>query len=172
MSGRAGTSGFESSEGSWSDMRRLRRGDAGNSIPHFGRNQDWQKEKNDRAEADRRKLTWHSDSDSDDYGAPLGGAPKPGENRNNRVVVLKGMFSLEDLEKEPGLLIELKEEVREEAATLGEVTSVILYDVSVRNVPLRWLSTGQARDAQVPSAMFCSSLILHESKPGPIMLTI
>ena len=83
-----------------------------------------------RVAADNRKLTWHSDSDSDDYGAPLGGAPKPGENRNNRVVVLKGMFLLEDLEKEPELLIELKEEVREEAATLGEVTSVILYDVS------------------------------------------
>lgn len=78
----------------------------------------------------RRKLTWHSDSDSDDdYGAPTGGAPKPGENRNNRVVVLKGMFKKEDLEKDPGLLIELKEDVREEAESLGQVTSVILYDV-------------------------------------------
>jgi HIV Tat-specific factor 1 len=43
--------------------------------------------------------------------------------------VLKGMFTLEDLEKDAGLLLELKEEVREEAETLGTVTSVILYDV-------------------------------------------
>lgn len=47
------------------------------------------------------------------------------------MVVLKGMFKLEDLEKEPELLIELKEDVREEAETLGEVTSVILYDVRI-----------------------------------------
>lgn len=39
------------------------------------------------------------------------------------------MFVLEDLEKDPALLLELKEEVREEAETLGQVTSVILYDV-------------------------------------------
>ena len=76
------------------------------------------------------KLTWHSDSDSDDAGAPNEGAPKPGQNRMNRVVVLKGMFVPADLEKEPELLLELKEDVREEAETLGTVTSVTLYDVS------------------------------------------
>ena len=43
------------------------------------------------------------------------------------------MFTLEELEKEPELLIELKEDVREEAATLGEVTSVVIYDVSATN---------------------------------------
>lgn len=59
----------------------------------------------------------------------MGGAPKPGENRMNRVVVLKGMFKLEDLEKDPALLLELKEEVRDEAETLGTVTSVVLFDV-------------------------------------------
>lgn len=48
----------------------------------------------------------------------------------NRVVVLKYMFKLDDLEKDPALLLELKEDVREEAESLGEVTSVILYDVS------------------------------------------
>jgi HIV Tat-specific factor 1 len=48
-----------------------------------------------------------------------------------RVVVLRGMFTLPDLAKDPGMLLELKEEVRDEAATLGKVTSVILYDVSL-----------------------------------------
>ncbi|WWC91332.1 uncharacterized protein L201_006275 [Kwoniella dendrophila CBS 6074] len=74
------------------------------------------------------KISWHSDDDSDDPAAPLGGAPAPLSNRFNRVVVLKGMFTLEDLEKDPGVLLELKEEVRDEAETLGTVTSVVLYD--------------------------------------------
>ena len=52
----------------------------------------------------------------------------------NRVVVLKGMFVPADLEKEPELLLELKEDVREEAETLGTVTSVTLYDVSLRKL--------------------------------------
>lgn len=46
------------------------------------------------------------------------------------MVVLKGMFSLASLEKDPSLLLELKEDVREEAETMGQVTNVILYDVS------------------------------------------
>ncbi|ORY26260.1 hypothetical protein BCR39DRAFT_541678 [Naematelia encephala] len=76
----------------------------------------------------QNKVTWHSDDDSDDPAAPIDGAPAPGANRMNRVVVLKGMFSVEDVEKDPGLLLELKEDVREEAETLGTVTSVQLYD--------------------------------------------
>ncbi|WWD21076.1 hypothetical protein CI109_105557 [Kwoniella shandongensis] len=72
------------------------------------------------------KITWHSD-DEEDPAAPLGGAPLA--NRFNRVVVLKGMFLPEDLERDPGLLLELKEEVREEAESLGQVTSVVLYDI-------------------------------------------
>ncbi|WVR09154.1 hypothetical protein IAU60_006216 [Kwoniella sp. DSM 27419] len=76
----------------------------------------------------QNKVTWHSDDDSDDPAAPLGGAPAPLSNRFNRVVVLKGMFAPEDLDKEPELLLELKEDVREEAETLGQVTNVVLYD--------------------------------------------
>ncbi|EIW83023.1 hypothetical protein CONPUDRAFT_52939 [Coniophora puteana RWD-64-598 SS2] len=49
-------------------------------------------------------------------------------NKNSRVVVLKHMFAIEDLEKDATLLLDLKEDVREEASTLGEVTNVVLYD--------------------------------------------
>ncbi|KAK6904420.1 hypothetical protein I203_105233 [Kwoniella mangroviensis CBS 8507] len=76
----------------------------------------------------QNKISWHSDDDSDDPAAPIGGAPAPLSNRFNRVVVLKGMFALEDIEKDPGLILELKEEVRDEAETLGQVTNVVLYD--------------------------------------------
>jgi len=49
-------------------------------------------------------------------------------NKNSRVVVLKHMFTLKELEEEPSLLLDLKEDVREECETLGEVTNVVLYD--------------------------------------------
>ncbi|KAF8325274.1 uncharacterized protein EI90DRAFT_2186841 [Cantharellus anzutake] len=45
-----------------------------------------------------------------------------------RTVVLKHMFTLKDLEQDPTLLLDLKEDVREECETLGEVTNVVLYD--------------------------------------------
>ncbi|KAH9978651.1 splicing factor u2af-associated protein 2 [Lactifluus volemus] len=49
-------------------------------------------------------------------------------NQNSRVVVLKHMFTLKELEEDPSLLLDLKEDVREECETLGEVTNVVLYD--------------------------------------------
>ncbi|KAJ7462298.1 hypothetical protein B0H11DRAFT_2160144 [Mycena galericulata] len=49
-------------------------------------------------------------------------------NKNSRVVVLKHMFTLKGLEDDASLLLDLKEDVREECASLGEVTNVVLYD--------------------------------------------
>jgi len=49
-------------------------------------------------------------------------------NKNSRVVVLKYMFTLKELAEDTSLLLELKEDVREECSTLGEVTNVVLYD--------------------------------------------
>ena len=40
------------------------------------------------------------------------------------------MFTLKELEEDASLLLDLKEDVREECETLGEVTNVVLYDVS------------------------------------------
>ena len=46
-----------------------------------------------------------------------------------RVVVLKHIFTLDGLEEDSSLLLDLKEEVREKCATPGDVTNVILCDV-------------------------------------------
>jgi HIV Tat-specific factor 1 len=82
------------------------------------------------------KVTWHETDDAEDAMlGPAGGPPQRGDNRMNRVVVLKYMFKLEDLDKDPALLLELKEDVREEAESFGDVTSVILYDVSGTDHP-------------------------------------
>ena len=50
-------------------------------------------------------------------------------NKASRVVVLRHMFTLQELEEDTSLLLDLKDDVREECSTLGEVTNVVLYDV-------------------------------------------
>ncbi|KAL1932134.1 hypothetical protein VTP01DRAFT_9190 [Rhizomucor pusillus] len=47
-----------------------------------------------------------------------------------KIVILKNMYTQEELDEDPTLLLELKEDVREECEKLGEVTNVILYDKS------------------------------------------
>lgn len=52
----------------------------------------------------------------------------PKANKYDKIVILKGMFSLDELEKDPSLLLDLKDDVREECEKLGEITNVTLYD--------------------------------------------
>ena len=40
------------------------------------------------------------------------------------------MFTLKELAEDAALLLDLKDDVRDECSTLGEVTNVVLYDVS------------------------------------------
>ena len=49
--------------------------------------------------------------------------------KSGRIVVLKHMFTLDELEEDPSLLLDLKKGVREECAATGDVTNVVLYDV-------------------------------------------
>ncbi|KAI9317514.1 hypothetical protein BX666DRAFT_1856955 [Dichotomocladium elegans] len=48
----------------------------------------------------------------------------------SKIVILKNMYTQQELDEDPTLLLELKEDVREECEKLGEVTNVILYDKS------------------------------------------
>lgn len=49
-------------------------------------------------------------------------------SRWDKVVVLKQMFTLKELEDDPAALLEIKEDVREEAEKFGNVTNVVIYD--------------------------------------------
>lgn len=70
--------------------------------------------------------------DEDGFGPSITEEDKSrADSRTSRVVVLKHMFTLKELEEDASLLLDLKEEVREECETLGEVTNVVLYDVGV-----------------------------------------
>ncbi|ORX48246.1 hypothetical protein DM01DRAFT_262435 [Hesseltinella vesiculosa] len=47
-----------------------------------------------------------------------------------KIVILKNMYTQQELDDDPTLILELKEDIREECERLGEVTNVILYDKS------------------------------------------
>jgi hypothetical protein len=82
--------------------------------------------------------------------------------------VLKGMFAMQDLDKDPSLLLELKEDVREEAESLGQVTSVILYDVSrldVSRAELRLEGGGRGHDRQVQGCTLGSGVCAQDEWP-------
>jgi len=55
------------------------------------------------------------------------------------------MFAPADIDKDPALLLELKEDVREECETMGQVTSCTLFDVSSRAHLMRLLADPAAR---------------------------
>lgn len=53
------------------------------------------------------------------------------QHLQSKIVVLTNMFTLAKLEEDPTLLLDLKEDVREECEeSFGKVTNVVLYDVS------------------------------------------
>lgn len=64
-----------------------------------------------------------ADWDDDDPSA----VQKPTRNLD-RTVVLKHMFTLQELEDDPSAILDIKEDIREECEKLGEITNVVLYD--------------------------------------------
>lgn len=54
--------------------------------------------------------------------------PKQAHGRWAKVVILRYMFTLQELEDDPAALIELKEDVREECEKIGGVSNVVLFD--------------------------------------------
>ncbi|KAI9373082.1 hypothetical protein BJX61DRAFT_533477 [Aspergillus egyptiacus] len=49
-------------------------------------------------------------------------------SRFEKVVILKHMFTLQELDEDPAAILDIKEDIREECSKLGEVTNVVLYD--------------------------------------------
>lgn len=87
------------------------------------------RQKNDR---DRQKIIKKTqkldaklaDWDDDDEVYPALAQP----SKKDKTVILRHMFTLEELEEDPAALLEIKEDIRNECAKLGTVTSVVLYD--------------------------------------------
>jgi len=59
------------------------------------------------------------------------------------------MFTLEELEEDPAAMLEIKEDIREECAKLGEVTNVVLFDKEQAGVASVRFSNAEAAAACV-----------------------
>jgi HIV Tat-specific factor 1 len=55
-------------------------------------------------------------------------AAQEADSRWDKMVILRHMFTLQELEEDPAALLEIKEDVRDECAKLGPVTNVVLFD--------------------------------------------
>lgn len=71
----------------------------------------------------RRLAEW---SDDDQEAVKETYAPKT--NKYAKFVIVKHAFTLEQIEKDVGDIIEIKQDMREEAEEFGKVTNVVLYD--------------------------------------------
>lgn len=80
-------------------------------------------------------------------------------SRWDKVVILKHMFTLEELEEDPAVMLDVKEEIREECAKLGEVTNITLYDKEDDGV-------ASVRFAMAESARACISVGYHIPQLG------
>lgn len=46
----------------------------------------------------------------------------------DKLAILKHMFTLKEIEEDPSIVLDLKEDIRDECEKLGEITNVVLYD--------------------------------------------
>lgn len=92
-----------------------------------------QNDKRQRNDRDRQKVIRKTqkldaklaDWDDDDGPYP---AVAQSNSKRDKTVILRHMFTLEELEEDPAALLEIKEDIRDECAKLGTVTSVVLFD--------------------------------------------
>jgi HIV Tat-specific factor 1 len=80
--------------------------------------------------------------DDDPYGAQL-----ETDARKDKVVILRHMFTLQELVEDPAALLDIKEDVREECEKLGPVTNVVLYDQEQDGVVSVKFKTSEAAEA-------------------------
>jgi HIV Tat-specific factor 1 len=72
-----------------------------------------------------------ADWDDDDSPSALTEQPI---SKWDKLVILKHMFTLAELEEDPAAILDIKEDIREECAKLGEVTNVVLFDLEEAGV--------------------------------------
>jgi HIV Tat-specific factor 1 len=83
-------------------------------------------------------------------------------SRWDKVVILKHMFTLEELDEDPAAILDIKEDIREECAKLGEVTNVVLFDLEEDGV-------ASVRFANAEAAMACVDLMDGRSFDGRLV---
>ncbi|KAI2640463.1 hypothetical protein GGS26DRAFT_538285 [Hypomontagnella submonticulosa] len=105
------------------------------------REQDKQKIIRRTQKLDAKLADW---DDDDPYGGQLETAA-----RRDRLVILRHMFTLKELEEDPAAMLEIKEDIREECSKLGAVTNVVLYDLEEEGIASVKFATPEAAEACV-----------------------
>ncbi|TVY42067.1 Splicing factor U2AF-associated protein [Lachnellula subtilissima] len=65
-------------------------------------------------------------------------------SRWDKVVILKHMFTLEELAEDSAAILDIKEDIREECSKLGEVTNVVLFDLEKDGIASVRFTNGEA----------------------------
>lgn len=86
-------------------------------------------------------------SDDEDVYVP----PEQRTSKRDKMVILKHMFTLAELEEDPAALLEIKEDIRDECEKLGDVTNVVLYDLEADGVVCIKYKRPESADACVQS---------------------
>ncbi|KAK0631705.1 splicing factor U2AF-associated protein 2 [Immersiella caudata] len=114
----------------------------GNDKPsHKQREQEKQKIIKKTQKLDAKLADWDDDEPSELPTAP------PKNSKWEKVVILRHMFTLEELEEDPAALLDIKEDIREECAKLGPVTNVVLFDQEEEGIVSVRFQTAEAAEA-------------------------
>ncbi|CAJ2501757.1 Uu.00g046100.m01.CDS01 [Anthostomella pinea] len=114
-------------------------GGAGAPKPDRARAQDKQKIIKRTQKLDAKLADW---DDDDPYGGQLETAAK-----RDRMVILRHMFTLQELNEDPAAMLDIKDDIREECEKLGPVTNVVLYDLEEDGVASVKFKTPEAAEA-------------------------
>ena len=94
---------------------------------------------------------WSDDEPSSLHPDPTGGtiaaAATAKGGKWDKVVILRHMFTLQELQDDPAALLDIKEEIRDECAKLGPVTNVVLYDEEEEGIVSVRFQTREAAEA-------------------------
>ncbi|KAL2141227.1 hypothetical protein VTI28DRAFT_2686 [Corynascus sepedonium] len=132
--------------------------DGGNNNNSSSNNSQNQRNSQDKAKIIRKtqklsaKLADWSDDEEPSAAAlrdPLSATAAAARNpkHDNRVVILRHMFTLDELREDPTALLDIKEDVRDECAKLGPVTNVVLYDEEEEGIVSVKFRTREAAEA-------------------------
>ncbi|KAJ3517572.1 hypothetical protein NM208_g14686 [Fusarium decemcellulare] len=119
--------------------------------PHQKNDRDRQKIIKKTQKLDAKLADWDDD-------IPYAGQAES-TSKWDKLVILRHMFTLEELEEDPAALLEIKEDIREECAKLGTVTNVVLFDQEPEGIV-------SVKFKEAESALACIKLMHGRSFDG------
>jgi HIV Tat-specific factor 1 len=136
-------------DGVGSGHMRVQAADASYKKTQYNNEAEKEKEKQKASARDKQKIikkTQKLDARLADWSddEPMNVAEP--SSKWDKLVILKHMFTLEELTEDPAAILDIKEDIRDECSKLGEVTNVVLFDLEVDGVAsVRFASADAAR---------------------------